>query len=236
MQALSDAHTQIQYSWLTTCIYIAVLIVEYPLNWIIQRVPIAKFLAFNVCAWSVVLACHAVCHNFVGLLVCRTLLGIFEASCQPTLVVLSAMWFKREEQTMIVTFWYMMNGFQQIVGGVLAYAFTHITSGPLKSWQALFLTYGCFSFLWGIVVLLFLPDSPMRAKCYSEEDKKLMVERLRSNKTGLQNKTFRKEQMYEGLFKDPQIWAYGLVTFLTGKSYHAVLGSQHRMLAYMLHM
>ncbi|KAI7885484.1 MFS general substrate transporter [Lichtheimia hyalospora FSU 10163] len=204
-----------QYSWLTTCIYIAVLVFEYPLNWTIQRVPIAKFLAFNICAWSAVLACHAACNNFVSLLVCRTLLGIFEASCQPILVVLSGMWFRRDEQNLIVTIWYMMNGFQQIVGGLLAYAFTHITSGPLKSWQALFLTYGCFSFIWGLVVLVFLPDSPMRAKCYSEEDKKLMVERVRSNRTGLQNKIFRKDQFYEALFKDPQIWAYGLTAFLT---------------------
>ncbi|KAI8139580.1 major facilitator superfamily domain-containing protein [Fennellomyces sp. T-0311] len=203
-----------QYSWLTTCIYIAVLIVEYPINWILQRVPIAKYLAFNILAWSVVLACHALCTNFVGLLVCRTLLGIFEASCQPTFVVLSSMWFKREEQAFIVTVWYMMNGFQQIVGGLLAYAFTHITSGPLKSWQALFITYGSFSFLWGLVVLFFMPDSPMRAKCYSEEDKKLMVERVRSNQTGLQNRVWRREQFIEA-FTDFQVWAYALVAFLT---------------------
>ncbi|KAG2223821.1 hypothetical protein INT45_001955 [Circinella minor] len=203
-----------QYSWLTTCIYIAVLIVEYPINWIIQRVPIAKYLAFNILAWSIVLACHAICHNFVGLLICRTLLGIFEASCQPIFVVLSGMWFKREEQGMIVTVWYMMNGFQQIVGGLLAYAFTHITSGPLRSWQALVITYGGFSFVWGLVVLFFLPDSPMRAKCYSEEDKKLLVERVRSNQTGLQNKTWRKDQFIEAL-KDPQVWAYAAVAFLT---------------------
>jgi sugar phosphate permease len=124
------------------------------------------------------------------------------------------MWYKREEQAQIVTYWYIMNGFQQIVGGLLAYAFTNITSGPLKSWQALFLTYGCFSFLWGIAVLIIMPDSPMRAKCYSEEDKKLMVERVRTNQTGLQNKTYRKEQIIEAL-RDPQVWAYGLISFLT---------------------
>lgn len=187
---------------------------EYPINWLIQRLPIAKFFAFNILSWSVVLACHSLCTNFVSLLVCRTLLGIFEATCQPVLVVLSGMWFKREEQGLIVTIWYMMNGFQQIVGGVLAYAFTHITSGPLKSWQALFLTYGCASFVWGLIVLAFLPDSPMRAKCFSEEDKKLMIERVRSNQTGLQNKVFRKDQFIEA-FKDPQVYAYALVAFLT---------------------
>jgi hypothetical protein len=43
----------------------------------------------------------------------------------------------------------------------------------------------------------------MRAKCFSEEDKRLMVERVRDNQTGIQNKTFRKEQVIEALC-DPQ--------------------------------
>jgi hypothetical protein len=51
-----------------------------------------------------------------------------------------------------------MNGAQQIVGGLLAYCFSLIKpGGPLKSWQAIFLTYGSFSLLWGIFVLWWLP-------------------------------------------------------------------------------
>lgn len=97
-----------------------------------------------------------------------------------------------------------MNGGQQIVGGLLAYAFTHIPeTAAIHSWQALFIAYGCGSVLWGIFVLCYMPDSPMRAKCFSEEDKKLMVERVRQNQTGLQNKVFRKEQVFEA-FQDPQ--------------------------------
>lgn len=78
----------IQFPWLTTCIYIAVLICEYPTNLIIQRVPIAKYLSFNIICWGIVLMCHAACHNFAGLVVVRTLLGMFETCCQPTFVVL----------------------------------------------------------------------------------------------------------------------------------------------------
>lgn len=115
------------------------------------------------------------------------------------------MWYKREEQAETVTYWYMMNGGQQIVGGLLAYAFTQIDSGPLKSWQALFIAYGSFSVLWGLFVGYWMPDSPMKAKCFSEEDKRLMVERVRSNQTGLQNKRFRPEQVKEA-FLDPQTW------------------------------
>lgn len=54
----------------------------------------------------------------------------------------------------------------------------------------------------------------MRAKCYSEEDKKLMIERVRSNQTGIQNKQFRAYQIKEALL-DPQIWCYCLIQITT---------------------
>ena len=144
----------------------------------------------------------------------RTLLGIFESVCQPSFLYMSSMWYRRNKQAETVTYWYMMNGAQQIVGGLLAYCFTLIDHGPLLSWQAIFITYGCFSVLYGLFVLWWLPDSPMRAKCFSEEDKKLMVERVRSNQTGLQNKKFRRYQVWDAL-TDVQTWCYCLIQICT---------------------
>lgn len=110
----------------------------------------------------------------------------------------------------------MMNGAQQVVGGLLAYCFTLIKpDGPLKNWQALFIAYGAVAILWGVFVIWYLPDSPMRAKCFTEDDKHLMVERVRVNQTGLQNRRFRKEQMVEA-YTDPQTWCYcGIAIFTT---------------------
>ncbi|KAF2756576.1 MFS transporter [Pseudovirgaria hyperparasitica] len=214
IQTDANLHGQ-QYPWLTTCIYIAILFVEYPTNRIIQHVPIAKYLGFNIIAWGTVLAFHALTHNFAGLVAVRVLLGIFEAVCQPSFMVMSSMWYKREEQAQTVTYWYMMNGAQQIVGGLLAYCFTLIGNDKaIKSWQAIFLCYGIFSVFWGVFVLFWLPDSPMRAKCFSEADKHLLVERVRSNQTGLQNKTYRREQVIEAL-TDVQTWCYGLIAICT---------------------
>jgi len=65
-----------------------------------------------------------------------------------------------------------------MVAGLLSFGLLHIKSGPIKSWQALFLTCGGASpplreayvltgpgltIFWGVAVLLFLPDSPMKA-------------------------------------------------------------------------
>ncbi|KAK1977240.1 major facilitator superfamily transporter [Colletotrichum cereale] len=204
-----------QYSWLTTIIYLVILCVEYPENYIIQKIPIAKWLSFNIIMWGATLSLHAACHNFTGLVIVRGFLGGFEAVCQPTFVLLTSMWYKREEQASTAIYWYMMNGLQQIFGGLLAFAFSFIpASSPIKSWQALFMSYGIFTVFWGFFVLWWMPDSPMKAKCFSEEDKKLLVERVRSNRTGLQNRKFRKEQVWSA-FRDPQVYGFALIQLLT---------------------
>ncbi|EGV63899.1 hypothetical protein PSN45_004020 [Yamadazyma tenuis] len=203
-----------QYSWLTTCTYIAVLVFELPTNVIIQKVPVVKYLTANIILWGIVLGCHALGKNFPILVAVRTLLGLFECCCQPCFILMSSMWYKREEQAFIVALWYMMNGGQQIVGGLLSYCFTLIEGAALKNWEILFLTYGCITVVWGIFLFFYTPDSPMSAKCFSEEDKRLMVERVRSNQTGLQNKKFKKEHLIEAL-KDPQAYCYFFIQFLT---------------------
>jgi MFS family permease len=166
----------IQFGWLTTSIYLAILVVEYPINWTIQRVPVGKFLGINILFWSTTLCCHALCFSFPALVAVRTLLGIFEAVCQPAFLIMSSIWYKRDEQAAVVNYWYMMNGAQQIVGGLLAYGFSQIkhpsykdTTGKpmgggakIRSWQAIFITYGMASFMWGIYVLIRLPGKSTR--------------------------------------------------------------------------
>ncbi|KAN0110890.1 major facilitator superfamily transporter [Hyaloscypha variabilis] len=205
-----------QYSWLTSIIYIIILVVEYPENWIIQRVPIAKWLGLNIILWGITLSLHAAMKNFAGLVTLRAFLGLFEAVSQPTFVLLSGMWYKRDEQAGAVIYWYMMNGVQQVFGSLLAFGFSFVPkTAAINSWQALFMTYGIITVFWGAFVLYWTPDSPMKAKCFTEEDKKLMIERVRENRTGVQNRKFRKDQVWDAAC-DPQVYAFALIQlFLT---------------------
>ncbi|KII95361.1 hypothetical protein PLICRDRAFT_170021 [Plicaturopsis crispa FD-325 SS-3] len=213
MGIVTDTHLEgQQYSWLTTCVYIAILCWELPANRLLQRLPIGKYLAFNVCAWGAVLAFTAACKNFTGLVIVRTLLGIFECVCQPAFVFLSTMWYKREEQALVIGAFYSMNGFQQCVGGLIAYGIQHIQHAALKNWQILFTLLGCLTFVWGLFILWWLPDSPLRAKCFSPEDRLLMAERVRENETGIQNREFKMYQVYEAIM-DPTVWAVVLISF-----------------------
>ena len=71
--------------------------------------------------WGVILACHAACTSFIGLAVCRTLLGVFESCVAPILVLIVAMWYKKEEQGRRISWFYMCNSLTMVFGGVVAY-------------------------------------------------------------------------------------------------------------------
>lgn len=207
----ANLHGQ-DYSWLTTCVYLAILVSEYPTNYLIQRLPVAKYLSVSIVLWGLVLALQASTKKFAALVVLRCLLGVFESCCQPLFMVMSGMWYKREEQARTISWWYAMNGVNQIIGGLLAYCFSLVKNASLKSWQVLFLVYGCVSIAWGFVVLWIVPDSPMKAKCFSEDEKKKMVERVRENQTGIQNRHFKWYQAKEALM-DYQTYAYAMIQF-----------------------
>lgn len=97
------------------------------------------------------------------------------------------------------------------LGGLIAYGASHFKNGPIYSWQLLFLVLGLATVFWSFWIGYLLPDSPMRAKCFTEEEKKLLVERVRKNETGIQNKTYKRYQIMEALI-DPLVWCYvGLI-------------------------
>ncbi|KAF9634937.1 Major facilitator superfamily [Lasiodiplodia theobromae] len=201
-----DAHLHgNQFSWLGTILYMGILVGEYPTNFLLQKLPVAKYLAVNVFLWGAVVTCSAAATNWGALMAVRFLLGIFESCVQPTFIILTAMWYTREEQAVLTSLWYCMMGVQLMVGGLIAYGVSHIKDAPVFSWQVLFMVLGLATVLWSIVIACFLPDSPMKAKCYNEDDKRLMFARVRGNQTGMQNKTYKRYQVIEALL-DPYVW------------------------------
>ncbi|KAF9890628.1 hypothetical protein FE257_005759 [Aspergillus nanangensis] len=111
----------------------------------------------------------------------------------------------REEQSVLNSIWYCMSGVQLMIGGLLAFGVSHFTDGPIKNWQLFFLVLGLFTCAWSFCIGILLPDSPMSAKCFSDADRKLMIERVRHNETGIENKEYKKYQIIETI-QDPFVW------------------------------
>ncbi|KAK4687960.1 uncharacterized protein P7C73_g2148, partial [Tremellales sp. Uapishka_1] len=211
IQQDTNLHGQ-QYALLGTILYIGILVGELPMNRLIQRVRLGKFLGILVTVWGAIVLCHAACKTWSQLMAVRFFLGLMESGVQPCLMTMTTMYYRRSEHPTIISYWYCQQGVQLIVGGIIAWALTHVTSGPIYSWQGLFLVVGGLTVIWGICIIIFMPDSPMKAKCWTDQEKTFIIERLRVNELGVQERKFKWEQMWE-TFKDPVVWVYLLLQF-----------------------
>jgi hypothetical protein len=93
------------------------------------------------------------------------------------------------------------------VGGIIAWGVSHYTHHAIFPWQLLFMVLGLVTVVWACFIGWWLPDSPMKAKCFDEDTKRIMIERVRANETGIQNKTYKRYQMIETIL-DPVVWCY----------------------------
>lgn len=104
---------------------------------------------------------------------------------------------------------YSANGLGIALGGLLGYGIGNI-KGSLPSWKFEFLIIGALCTIWGVVIAVFLPDSPVTAKGLSAREKRVAVERLREDQTGVENKTFKSYQVWEA-FKDYKLYLFFLL-------------------------
>jgi hypothetical protein len=69
-----------QYSWLGSIVYVAQLVCQPLVAFLLVKLPIGKFTGVVVLGWGIVLCCMTIAHNFGGLLATRFVLGAMEAS------------------------------------------------------------------------------------------------------------------------------------------------------------
>ncbi|CAG9949316.1 unnamed protein product [Clonostachys rosea f. rosea IK726] len=202
-----DANLQGQeYSWLSAIVYFGFLLMQFPNAWLLTKVRPGKYLAALIIFWGVLLLCMAACHNFAGLATVRFFLGIFEAGQLPTCMILTSVWYRREEHALRTAIWY--NTFAGIFGGILSYAISSI-NGSLSTWKYIFLIYGSVTLSFGILVMFALPDSPDKAWFYNARDREISAIRTAGNQTSTNtiaaSQKWKFEQVVEALL-EPKYW------------------------------
>ncbi|KAJ5599349.1 hypothetical protein N7450_000416 [Penicillium hetheringtonii] len=210
MGLIQDLHlTGNQYSWSSGIFYFGYLFFSYPASLLMVKFPLGKYLAINFILWAIVLGCHAATTNFATLMVVRFFLGATEASLSPGFTLITSLWYTRSEQPLRAGIWFCGNSLSLIVGNSIAVGILEIKS-KLGAWQWLFIIFGILTFLWGVLMLFRLPNSPTDASFLTEEERMIAVERLKGNKTGFKNTRIDRNQIME-CFKDPKTLLLGVM-------------------------
>lgn len=107
-----------EYGWCGAIVYVAQLVWQPVIAYILVKFPLGKFCAVMVLCWGATLCGMVAAKNFGGLMASRFVLGSFEASVAPTFVALVQMWYRRSEQTNRNAAWYATLGVVNIVSSV----------------------------------------------------------------------------------------------------------------------
>lgn len=159
----------------------------------------------------------------------RFFLGLIESTVSPGFMILTSMFYKKSEQPIRLGIWYSATGLFSIFSGVLNFAIGHADGN--SPWHYMYALAGGFTIVWGILCYFMLPDSPLKAPSFlfSDEEKQLAVLRIRDESTGVENKTFKLNQVVEALV-DPKVWAF----FILGAAIYVVNGGVTAFGAYII--
>ncbi|KAL6229160.1 major facilitator superfamily domain-containing protein [Aspergillus navahoensis] len=195
--------TSSQFSWTSSAFYFGTLIWQYPSLMLLQRFHVGRYFASQVLGWGAISFLMAASSNFGGFFALRFLLGAFECVQMPAFVLITSMYYTREEQPLRMLFWYGTNGIAIIAGGLFAYGVGHINSS-IPLWKYPFLICGALSVAWSAVLFLALPANPSTAWFLTPAEREIAIKHVENNQTGIESKVFKKEQAIEAL-TDPKV-------------------------------
>ncbi|EIE89441.1 hypothetical protein RO3G_14152 [Rhizopus delemar RA 99-880] len=197
-----------QFSLLGSIFYLGYFLFQLPNNYLLQRVPVGKYIGILVVLWGVVLLCTAFGTNFSQVAAMRFLLGFFEAGIYPSLTLLISTFYRRSEQVVRLGAFWICNGLALFIGGIVAYGIGHLTNvGGLKSWQWLMIILGGVTILMGIFSFFFLIDSPKSSALGLNAEQELLVEERTKDNATVRTTEIKKEQIWEAL-KEVRFWCF----------------------------
>lgn len=92
----------------------------------------------------------------------------------------------------------------------------------MAPYRIIFLILGALAIIVGLIVLVWLPDSPVHAKMLSKEEKIAALERVRDGQGGTENRQFKPAQIREVL-TDARTWLIALTTLMSESFFLASL-------------
>lgn len=189
-----------EFTWINSIFYFGYL-TGTPIHvYFLQHLPLSYYVSGIVTVWGVVVALHAACHDYGGLLTVRFFLGLFEAAITPGLILMTGRFYTRREQMIRTVIWFSFNGWAFIFAGIITYGILRQGEpAHIKKWQELYIILGVLTFSWGILCFFVMPTSPDTTKYLSEEQRGIAIYRVAENQSGIHNSHFKWSQFKEAL-------------------------------------
>ena len=192
--------------------FIGYFLFEIPSNLLLQRIGARIWIARIMIVWGIVSALMMFITNVTGFYLIRFLLGIAEAGFYPGMILYLTYWYPDKLRARTIALFATGTVVAGIVGSPLSGAILELHGFKgLEGWQWLFLLEGIPAVIMGVLVIIFLPDRPQKAKWLSPAEKTYVQSRLDEEALLAKGKAhFR----LKDAFLSGRIWLLCLIYFL----------------------
>jgi len=209
-----DLETGLRYSWVMLIFFFGHIVGMYPCSLLAQRYRPKRVCSALSILWAIIVLTTPACKSYSGILANRFFLGVVESGVSPIFMLVVGLWYTHEEHSLRSSLWYSFSGGSLLISPLINYGLAHIEGGRLKSWQWMFIVAGLITLAWGVALIWVFPDTPQEAKGWSPEDKRVLLERIRRDNSGTENRQFKPSQVWEAL-TDYQFWGLALIGLLS---------------------
>lgn len=202
-----------KYNNVNTIFYVGYIVGQFPGHYLIQKLPVGRFLTGVIFLWSLIIFLHCTAYNYAGVIVLRFFLGFTESIITPLMVIFQAMYLTAEERAALQPVFYASAFASDIPTGFIAFGVLH-TKSKISAWKIFMIILGGLTFLVSTVLFFTFPNNPTDAKFLSRNEKVWTIRRVqRSTGSSIEQKVFKRYQMIEAI-KDPISWLFGAFMFL----------------------
>ncbi|KAF9973025.1 hypothetical protein BGZ73_003775 [Actinomortierella ambigua] len=207
----------------TTVFVLFFCLFEIPSNMIIRRLGAHRWIPFLMTMWGAATTCQIFMHDRASFLVCRAMVGMFEAGYIPGIAIYLTSYYKRGEMAVRLSIFWGTLAIANSVAGLLAFGVLRMRGlGGLQGWKWLFLIEGVATTLVGFLSFLVLPEGPTATKGYlrfngflTERQEQIAITRLirdDPSKADPSKKVVGKTEILRAVLS-PRLWPNLLIGF-----------------------
>ncbi|ORY02828.1 MFS general substrate transporter [Basidiobolus meristosporus CBS 931.73] len=177
-----------QFNWSLSIFFIGYVLFEVPSNIMLKKIGPSRWIPIVMIAWSLKVA------------------GLF-----PGVIFYLSLWYTRHEQALRIALFFGAATIAGAFGGVLAYGIIQMSGlRNLTGWQWIFIIEGLPSLLLAFVSYFYLPDFPESASFLTQEERELLLARLKHD-AGVASETEFSWKQFKDAFIDWKIYMHMIV-------------------------
>ncbi|KAF9581404.1 hypothetical protein BGW38_001599 [Lunasporangiospora selenospora] len=196
---------------------------EIPSNMVIRRAGPQRWIPFLMCLWGLSTASQFFLKDRVTFLICRALVGMFEAGYIPGIAIYLTTYYKRGEMATRLSIFWSTLAVANSVAGVLAYGILHMRGiAGHAGWRWLFLFEGLATVVVGLLSFFILPEGPTSTRGFlrfngylTDRQEQIAITRLVRDdptKADTSKGVVSKTDLFKAL-TSPRIWPNILIGF-----------------------